>query len=192
MKIRKIVTVVEDIRSEMGQPLKVPAKKVAAMAVVENPFAGRYQEDLRSLEEAGEELGAVLAQAARQAANATPEECEGYGKAAIVGTNGELEHGHAIIHAKLGAPVRAAFGGGKAIIPSTGKVGAAGVTIDVPTVYKHAFAVRSHYDAMTVAIPDAPRPDEIVVVLALTTSGRPLARDSGLRKEDVKGLDGLR
>lgn len=192
MKIRKIVTVVEDIRSEMGQPLKVSAKKVAAMAVIENPFAGRYQDDLRSLEEGGEELGAVLAQAARQAANATPEECEGYGKAAIVGTHGELEHGHAIIHAKFGAPVRAAFGGGKAIIPSTGKVGAAGVTIDVPTVYKHAFAVRSHYDAMTVAIPDAPRPDEIVVVLALTTSGRPLARASGLRKEDVKGLDGLR
>lgn len=192
MKIRKVVTVVEETRSELGQPLAVPAKKVAAMAVIENPFAGRYQQDLRALEDLGEELGAVLARAARTAANVTPEECEGYGKAAIVGTLGELEHGHAVIHAKFGAPVRVEFGGGKAVIPSTGKVGAAGVTIDVPTVYKHAFTVRSHYDAVTVSVPDAPRPDEIVVVLALTTAGRPLARESGLRKADVKGQDGLR
>jgi hypothetical protein len=176
----------------MGQQLQVPIKKVAAMAVVENPLAGRYQQNLGELELAGEELGSLLAGMARSAANVSAEECEGYGKAAIVGTQGELEHGHALLHAKFGAPVRAAFGGGKAVIPSSGKVGAAGTAIDVPTVYKHAFTVRSHYDSMTVSVPDAPRPDEIVVILAMTTSGRPLARASGLRKEQVKGEDGLR
>ncbi|HEX2547943.1 MAG TPA: amino acid synthesis family protein [Ramlibacter sp.] len=192
MKIRKVVTVVDQTFGEMGQHLQVPVKKVAAMAVIENPFAGRFERDLSTLEDAGEELGALLARAARTAANLAPEECEGYGKAAIVGTAGELEHGHAFIHAKFGAPIRAEFGGGKAVIPSTGKVGAAGVCIDVPTVYKHAFTVRSHYDSMCVSIPDAPHPGEIVVILVLTSSGRPLARQSGLRKDHVKGVDGLR
>jgi hypothetical protein len=192
MKIRKVMTIVEETRSEMGQQLSVPVRKVAAIAVIENPFAGRFQEDLSALEAAGEELGSLLADMVRSAANVSAEECEGYGKAAIVGTMGELEHGHAILHAKFGAPVRVAFGGGKAVIPSSGKVSAAGTAIDVPTVYKHAFTVRSHYDSMTVSVPDAPRPDEIVVILAMTTSGRPLARATGLRKEQVKGEDGLR
>lgn len=192
MKIRKIVTIVDETRSEMGQSLGVPVRKVAAIAVIENPLAGRYMEDLGSLEAAGEELGSLLAARAMQAAGVSAEECESYGKAAIVGTLGELEHGHALLHAKFGAPVRAAFGGGKAVIPSSGKVGAAGTGIDVPTVYKHAFAVRSHYDSMAVSVPDAPRPDEILVVLAMATSGRPLARKSGLRKDQVKGEDGVR
>lgn len=192
MKIRKIVTVVDETHSEMGQHLQVPVKKVAAMAVIENPFAGRYERDLSILEDAGEELGALLARTARRAANLSPEECEGYGKAAIVGTAGELEHGHAFIHAKFGAPIRTEIGGGKAVIPSTGKVGAAGIAIDVPTVYKDAFTVRSHYDSMCVSVPDAPQPGEIVIVLVLTSSGRPLARDSGLRKDQVKGTDGVR
>jgi hypothetical protein len=192
MKIRKVVTIVEETRSEMGQQLRVPIKKVAAMAVIENPLAGRFQEDLGTLELAGEELGSLLAGMALSAANVSASECEGYGKAAIVGTLGELEHGHALLHAKFGAPVRVAFGGGKAVIPSSAKVGAAGTAIDAPTVYKHAFTVRSHYDSVTASVPDAPRPDEIVVILAMTTSGRPLARASGLRKEQVKGEDGLR
>lgn len=192
MQIRKVVTIVDETRSEMGQPLAVPVKKVAALAVVRNPLAGRYQADLGELEAAGEELGALLAGLARSAAHVSAEECEGYGKAAIVGTQGELEHGHAILHAKFGAPVRVAFGGGKAVIPSSGKVGAAGIAIDVPTVYKHALAVRSHYDSMAVSVPDAPRPDEIVVILVMTTAGRPLARPTGLRKDQVKGEDGVR
>lgn len=177
---------------EMGQHLDVPVKKAAAVLVVENPFSGKYQEDLGSLEIAGEELGQMLAEMARNALNVTAEQCEGYGKGAIIGTMGELEHGHAILHEKFGAPVRLAFGGGKAIIPSSAKVSVAGASIDVPTVYKNAFTVRSHYDSMTVCIPDSPRPDEIMVVLVLSTSGRPLARASGLRKDQARGADGLR
>lgn len=192
MKIRKVCTQVEETRSEMGQALRVPVRKVAAAAIVENPFAGRYQEDLKSLELAGDELGRMLAEAARKALGLTAQQCEGYGKGAIVGTLGELEHGHAILHDTFGKPVRELFGGGKAIIPSTAKVSAAGGCLDVPTVYKHAFAVRSHYDSMAVCVPDAPRPDEIAVVLVLTDSGRPLARASGLRKEHVVGQDGIR
>lgn len=192
MKIRKACVLVEETRMEMGQQLDTPVRKAAAVLVVENPLAGKYQEDLGALEIAGEEWGRMLAEMARNALDATPEQCEGYGKGAIVGTMGELEHGHAILHEKFGAPVRLAFGGGKAIIPSSAKVSVAGASIDVPTVYKNAFAVRSHYDSMTVCIPDSPRPDEIMVVLVLSTSGRPLARASGLRKDQVKGEDGLR
>lgn len=192
MKIRKAYTVLEETRMEMGQQLSTPVRRAASVLVVENPFAGRYQEDLGSLELAGEDIGQQLAEMARHALGVTPEQCEAYGKGAIVGTMGELEHGHAIIHDKFGAPVRLAVGGGKAIIPSSAKVSAAGGSIDVPTVYKNAFAVRSHYDSMTVCVPDSPRPDEIMVVLVLATSGRPLARASGLRKDQAKGLDGLR
>jgi hypothetical protein len=176
----------------MQQELATPVRKAAVVAVIENPFANKYQKDLATLEDMGEPLGELMANMARHALGIEATECEGYGKGAVVGTSGELEHGHAVLHEKFGRPVRQVFGGGKAIIPSSGKVGVPGTPIDVPTVYKHAFAVRSHYDSMAVVVPDAPRADEIMLVLVLTTSGRPLARASGLRKEDVKGEDGLR
>ena len=156
MNVRKIVTIVEETRKEMNQRLSVPTRKAAAVAIIENPFAGRYQEDLGELVDAGEELGGLLANAAREALRITSNECEGYGKGAVIGTHGELEHGHAILHEKFGGPVRKVCGGGKAIIPSSAKVGGPGTQIDIPTAYKHAFAVRTHYDSMAVSVPRRP------------------------------------
>jgi len=192
MEIRKIVTIVEETRKEMGIDLPKPIRKAAALAVIENPFAGKYQEDLDELIEDGAELGDMLGNMAREALGISKDECEGYGKGAIIGMNGELEHGHAILHPKLGAPFREALGGGKAIIPSAAKMGGPGTELDVPTHYKDAAFVRTHFDAMPVSVQDAPREDEILVALVVTTSGRPLARIGGLKKEEAKKEDGLR
>ena len=189
MKIRKLVTVVEEILSDGGRPARRPLKKVAAVAVLENPFAGRYVDDLAELVDAGEELGALLSKRATEALGAP---AESFGKAAIVGELGELEHAAALLHPKLGAPLRAAIGGGKAIIPSAKKLGGPGTTIDVPLHFKDAVFVRSHYDAMEVRLPDAPRAGEIVLAIALTDGGRPHARLGGLTKEEAKKEDGLR
>jgi len=189
MKIRKLVTVVEEILSDGGRPARRPLKKVAALAVLENPFAGRYVDDLAELVDAGEELGALLSKRATEALGAP---AESFGKAAIVGEQGELEHAAALLHPKLGAPLRAAIGGGKAIIPSAKKLGGPGTTIDVPLHFKDAVFVRSHYDAMEVRLPDAPRASEIVLAIALTDGGRPHARLGGLTKEEAKKEDGLR
>ncbi|PYM35517.1 MAG: peptide synthetase [Candidatus Rokuibacteriota bacterium] len=189
MKIRKLVTVVEEILSDGGRPARRPLKKVAAVAVLENPFAGRYVDDLAELVDAGEELGALLSKRATEALGAP---AESFGKAAIVGEQGELEHAAALLHPKLGAPLRAAIGGGKAIIPSAKKLGGPGTTIDVPLHFKDAVFVRSHYDAMEVRLPDAPRAGEIVLAIALTDGGRPHARLGGLTKEEAKKEDGLR
>ena len=189
MKIRKLVTVVEEILSDGGRPARRPLKKVAAVAVLENPFAGRYVDDLAELVDAGEELGALLSKRATEALGAP---AESFGKAAIVGEQGELEHAAALLHPKLGAPLRAAIGGGKAIIPSAKKLGGPGTTIDVPLHFKDAVFVRSHYDAMEVRLPDAPRASEIVLAIALTDGGRPHARLGGLTKEEAKKEDGLR
>jgi len=192
MEIRKLVTIVEETMMEMGKGLPKPAKKAAAVAVIKNPFAGKYQEDLQELIDIGEELGGLLAPRARDALGIKPEEAESYGKGAIVGVGGEIEHAAAILHPKLGKPFREALGGGKSLIPSANKMGAAGTTIDVPLGYKDAAFVRSHFDAMAVSVQDAPRPDEIVVALVVTDSGRPLPRIGGLRKEEAKKEDGLR
>lgn len=192
MEIRKLVTIVEETRREMGKDLPRPIKKVAAIAVIKNPFAGTYQEDLGELTEDGVELGDMLGNMARDALGVPKEECEGYGKGAIIGMRGELEHGHAILHPKLGAPFREALGGGKAIIPSAAKMGGPGTELDVPTHYKEAAFVRTHFDAMPVSVQDAPRENEILVVLVVTNSGRPLPRIGGLKKEEVKKEDGLR
>ena len=189
MKIRKLVTVVEEILSDGGRPARRPLKKVAALAVLENPFAGRYVDDLAQLVDAGEELGALLSKRATEALGAP---AESFGKAAIVGELGELEHAAALLHPKLGAPLRAAIGGGKAIIPSAKKLGGPGTTIDVPLHFKDAVFVRSHYDAMEVRLPDAPRAGEIVLAIALTDGGRPHARLGGLTKEEARKEDGLR
>lgn len=192
MEIRKLVTIVEETTMEMGKKLASPTRKAAAVAVIKNPFAGKYQEDLEQLIDIGEELGGLLAPRARDALGIKPEEAESYGKGAIAGVDGEIEHAAAILHPKLGTPFRKALGGGKALIPSANKIGAAGTPLDVPLGYKDAAFVRSHFDAMEISITDAPRPDEIVVALVVTDSGRPLPRIGGLKKEEAKKEDGLR
>ncbi len=192
MEIRKMVTVVEEIREEMGKEVSPPHHKAAAIAVLKNPFAGRYQEDLSELMDVGEQLGGMLGEQALKALGIPKERAESYGKGAIVGLKGELEHAAAILHPKLGKPFREALGGGKAIIPSAKKMGGPGTTLDVPLHFKDAAFVRSHFDAMEIRVVDAPRDDEIVIALVVTDSGRPLARVGGLKKEDAKCEDGLR
>ncbi len=192
MNIRKIVTVVEETRSEMGQSVNPPTRRAAVLAVIKNPFAGVYQENLDELVTTGEQLGGILADMAVKALDIKPEQAESYGKAAIVGSRGELEHAAAILHPKLGTPFRNALAGGKAIIPSAKKMGTPGTEIDVPVHYKDAAFVRSHFDAMPVRVQDAPKGDEIVVALVVTDSGRPLPRVGGLKKEEAKKEDGLR
>lgn len=199
MVVRKIVTVIEETLMEADKKLERPARKGAAIAVIKNPFAGRYVEDLSLLFDYGERLGGLLVEEALKALNVNPNEAkeriDGYGKGAIVGIDGEIEHPHAITHPRFGAPVRRALGGVdycKAIIPSTIKMGAMGTGIDVPIVFKRAIWVVSHFDTMTVSLPDAPKPNEILVALVLTDSGRPLSRTAGLQKREVQGLDGLK
>jgi hypothetical protein len=191
-KIRKIVTIVEETRFEMGRAVEPPTRRAAAVAVIENPFAGRYVEDLAPLIEIGEELGELLAGRGVAALGIEGPRAESYGKAAAVGENGELEHAAAILHPKLGAPVRKVLGKGAALIPSSKKRGGPGVALDVPLGHKDAAFVRSHFDGMEVRIADAPRANEIVVAVAVTDSGRPLPRVGGLTKHEIKGLDGLR
>ncbi|MDF1551554.1 MAG: amino acid synthesis family protein [Deferrisomatales bacterium] len=192
MEIRKIVTIVEETRTEAGRPVHPPTRRAAAAAVIVNPFAGRYVEDLAELMQTGEELGALLGRKAVEALGIRPEQAESYGKAAIVGSQGELEHAAALLHPKLGAPFRAALGGGKSIIPSAKKMGTPGTEIDVPVHYKDAAFVRTHFDAMPVRVQDAPRGNEIVVALVVTDSGRPLPRVGGLTVGEAEKKDGLR
>jgi Amino acid synthesis len=191
-KIRKLVIFVEETRSEMGKAIEPPTRRAAAVAVIENPFAGHYVEDLSELMEIGEELGDLLAKRAVAALGIEGPRAESYGKAAAVGENGELEHAAAILHPKLGAPVRKVLGRGAALIPSSKKRGGLGVPLDVPLGHKDAAFVRSHFDGMEVRVADAPRANEIMVAVAVTDSGRPLPRVGGLKKEEIKGDDGLR
>lgn len=190
VSIRKVVTLVDEVRIEARQEVSPPVRKVAVAAVIENPYAGRYEADLRVLIEAGEQLGALLAQHARDALG--EDAPQSFGKAGIAGTNGELEHVAAVLHPKLGAPLRDALGAGKAIVPSTKKVGGPGTPIDVPLHFKDAAFVRSHFDAIEARVADAPRADELVIVVAVTNGGRPLPRIGGLTLQEVEGVDGLR
>ncbi|MGO9701928.1 MAG: amino acid synthesis family protein [Xanthobacteraceae bacterium] len=191
-KIRKLVTVVEETRTEMGQKIDPPTRRAAAVAVIENPFASRYVEDLTELMDIGEELGDLLAKRAVSMLGIEGSRVESYGKAAAVGENGELEHAAAVLHPKLGAPVRKVLGTGAALIPSSKKRGGPGVALDVPLGHKDAAFVRSHFDGMEVRVADAPRANEIMVAVAVTDSGRPLPRVGGLKKDEIKGVDGLR
>jgi hypothetical protein len=191
-RIRKVVTILEEVRSEMGRPVEPPSRRAAAIAVIANPFAGRFVEDLGDLIDIGEELGALLAEKAVAALGIDGPRAEGYGKAAAVGENGEIEHAAAILHPKLGAPVRKVLGKGAALIPSSKKRGGPGVALDIPLGHKDAAFVRSHFDGMEVRINDAPRADEIMVAVAVTASGRPFPRVGGLTAAEVKGEDGLR
>lgn len=191
-KIRKLVVQVDETRLEMNRPVDPPTRRALAMAVIENPYAGRYVEQLDELIAIGEELGGLLGTRCVQALNIAPEQAQSYGKAAIVGEAGELEHAAAILHPKLGAPLRAAVSKGAALVPSSKKRGSVGTAIDVPLGHKDAAFVRSHFDAMEARIGDAPRPNEILVAVVVTDSGRPLARIGGLQVNEIQGKDGLR
>ncbi|CAM5772565.1 hypothetical protein LMIY3S_03886 [Labrys miyagiensis] len=191
-KIRKLVTLLEEVRTEMDRPVEPPTRRAAAVAVIENPFAGRYVEDLTPLMEIGEELGDLLTKRAVAALGIEGSSAESYGKAAAVGENGELEHAAAILHPRMGAPVRKSLGKGAALIPSAKKRCGLGGVLDVPLGHKDAAFVRSHFDAMEVRVPDAPRANEIMVAIVVTDSGRPLPRVGGLSKDEIKGEDGLR
>jgi hypothetical protein len=186
--IRKLVVSVEETHREADRAV-TPIRRAIAAAVIANPYAGRWADDLTALVEIGAELGAALTD---HALNALGAPVQGYGKAAIVGEDGELEHAAAILHPKLGAPVRAAIGGGLALIPSAKKRGGMGTAIDIPLGHKDAAYVRSHFDAIECRITDAPRRDEILVALALTDGGRPLPRIGGLTHAGIEGKDGLR
>jgi len=192
MKIRKIVTTIEDTHIEIGKTIDPPTRRAAAIAVIENPFAGKYQDDLEVLMEIGEQLGGLLGQKCVDALGITPEQAESYGKAALVGANGELEHAAAILHPRMGKPLRATVEKGAALVPSSKKMGPMGHPLDIPLGHKDAAYVRSHFDGMEVRINDAPRANEIMVAIAVTDSGRPLPRVGGLEAKDAKGEDGLK
>lgn len=191
-KIRKLIVQVEETRLENGQPVMPPTRRALAMAVIENPFAGRYVADLHALIQIGEELGGLLGERCVQALGIEPAQAQSYGKAAIVGEAGELEHAAAILHPKLGAPLRRAVEKGAALVPSSKKMGGMGTGIDVPLGHKDAAFVRSHFDAMEARVSDAPRANEIVVAVVVTDSGRPLPRVGGLQAHEAEGKDGLR
>ncbi|MBS3647594.1 amino acid synthesis family protein [Pseudaminobacter sp. 19-2017] len=190
--IRKIIIIVEEILVEGERPAVPPCRRAAALAIIENPFAGRYVEDLEPLVAIGEELGGLLAERAVAALGIPGPSVESYGKAACVGAEGELEHAAAILHPKLGAPFRKVLGKGAALIPSSKKRAGPGAPFDIPLGHKDAAFVRSHFDGMEVRVNDAPRANEIVVAVAVTDSGRPHPRVGGLAKHEIKGEDGLR
>jgi len=190
--IRKLIVTVDETRIEMGRKVEPPTRRALAIAVIANPYAGRYVEQLDELVAIGEELGGLLGARCVEALGIAPGQAESYGKAAIVGEKGELEHAAAILHPKLGAPLRKAVEKGAALVPSAKKMGGPGTAIDVPLGHKDAAYVRSHFDAIEARVPDAPRAGEIVVAVAVTDSGRPLARIGGLQKHEIEGKDGLR
>jgi hypothetical protein len=190
--IRKIVVQVDETHVEGGQAIDPPTRRALAMAVIDNPYAGHYSANLDTLIEIGEELGGLLGQRCVQALGITPEQAQSYGKAAIVGEAGELEHAAAVLHPKLGAPLRKAVSHGAALVPSAKKRGTLGTIIDVPLGHKDAAFVRSHFDAMEARVSDAPRANEMVVAVVVTDSGRPAPRIGGLQVSEIVGQDGLR
>ena len=191
-KIRKIVVQVDETHLEGGQTIDPPTRRALAMAVIDNPYAGHYSANLDALIEIGHELGGLLGQRCVQALGITPEQAQSYGKAAIVGEAGELEHAAAVLHPKLGAPLRQAVSHGAALVPSAKKRGTLGTIIDVPLGHKDAAFVRSHFDAMEARVSDAPRANEMVVAVVVTDSGRPAPRIGGLQVSEIVGQDGLR
>jgi hypothetical protein len=191
-QIRKVAVWVEETHREAGQEIAPATRKAVAVAVIANPFAGRFAEDLSELMEIGAELGGMLGARCVSALGITPEQAESYGKAAMVGEAGELEHAAAILHPKLGAPLRAAVEKGAALVPSSKKMGGPGHVLDVPLGHKDAAYVRSHFDAMEVRLNDSPRAGESMVAVSVTDSGRPLPRVGGLTHAEAEGKDGLR
>ena len=192
VKIRKLVTTIDEIHSEMGKIISPPTRRAAAIAVIQNPFAEFYQENLEDLMSIGEQLGSLLGKRCIEALGIKPSEAESYGKAALIGENGELEHGAALLHPRMGAPLRREVGKGAALVPSSKKRGSMGDTLDIPLGHKDAAYIRSHFDSIEVRVNDAPRANEILVAIAITDSGRPLPRVGGLKAEEAEGKDGLR
>jgi len=191
-QIRKIIVQVDEVLQEAGQAVNPPTRRALAMAVIANPYAGMFSDNLDILMDIGEELGGLLGERCVKALGIKPEEAQSYGKAAIVGEAGELEHAAAILHPKLGAPLRKAVSKGAALVPSAKKQGTLGTAIDVPLGHKDAAFVRSHFDAMEARVSDAPRANEIMVAVVVTDSGRPQARTGGLQVHEIIGQDGLR
>lgn len=189
--VRKFVVQVEEIFHEGGPARTEPVKRGAVLAVIENPFAGRYVEEITDFMEDLKPLGLEMAGRLLDALGGDASKIEGYGKGAIVGGGGELEHG-ALWHNPGGYAMRELLGGAKAIVPSTKKVGGPGARIDIPVTHLNASYVRSHFDAIEVGINDAPRANELLLVLAMTTGPRVHARAGGLEAKDIKGEDGLR
>jgi hypothetical protein len=194
IKIRKILVNVEEINSDGGKAIEggKQHKRVAVNAVIENPFAGKFVEDLELLSDWGAYIAPTMIEKGLAAAGLKPEEVESYGKGAIVGENGELEHAAAILHPKLGKPFRAAIVRGLALIPSNKKIGGIGTALDVGLCHKDAAFIRSHFDSMEIRVQDAPMANEIVLSLVITNCGRPHPRVGGLTVEDAKYEDGLR
>ncbi|HEY7825761.1 MAG TPA: amino acid synthesis family protein [Candidatus Acidoferrales bacterium] len=191
VRIRKILTIAEEIFHEGGPVATNPLRRAAALAVIENPFAGRYVENIAGFMDDLRPVGLEMSRLLVQALGGNPKLIEGYGKGAIVGAAGEIEHG-ALWHAPGGYAMREVLGGAKAIVASTKKVGGPGARLDVPITHINASYVRSHFDAMEVGLADAPRAGEIVLALAMTTGPRIHARAGGLKASEIKGEDGLR
>lgn len=189
--IRKRLIQIEEIFHEGGKPAKEPLRRGAILSVIRNPFAGRYVEEIAGFMDDLTPVGLTMANALLGALGGDPAAIQGYGKGAIIGSAGELEHG-ALWHVPGGYAMREILGEAKAIVPSAKKVGGPGTRLDVPITHINASYVRSHFDAMEVGIPDAPRADEILLALVMTTGSRIHARVGGLKASDIKGEDGLR
>ena len=191
VRVRKFLVSVEEVHHEGGPVAGTPQKKGAVLAVIENPYAGKYHDNIQPFMDDLKPLGLQMAQKLLAALGGDPKSIEGYGKGSIVGEAGELEHA-ALWHAPGGYAMRDVLGGAKAIVPSTKKVGGPGTRLDVPITHINASYVRSHFDAMEVGANDAPRANELAVILVMTTGQRIHARMGGLAASDVKGEDGLR
>jgi Amino acid synthesis len=189
MQIRKILTFVDEARSEAGQSAPTPLRKVAAVAVVKNPFAGKFEPDLSALVEASAAVGREVTEIA--VGLLRPYAAESYGKGAIIGLAGEQEHGVAMLTTVFGNVMRDAAGGGKAWISSMTKRAGPGSSIDIPLAHKDALYVRSHYDGITITLPDAPLPNELAIIVGFANRGRPNHRVGGLMASEIKGVDGL-
>ena len=188
---RKRIVVVEEIFHEGGPARPIPVKRGAVLAVIRNPYAGRYVEDIAPFMEDLKPLGLDIAKGLLAALGGQAASIEGYGKGAIVGSAGEVEHG-ALWHVPGGYAMRELLGGAMAIVPSTKKLGGPGTRLDVPVTHINASYVRSHFDAMEVGLADGPRADELLLALVMTTGPRVHARVGGLAAADIKGEDGLR
>ncbi|VAV88904.1 Mll4877 protein [hydrothermal vent metagenome] len=189
--IRKTIISLEDIFHENGPVAQIPHRRGSIATVIQNPYAGRYVEEITPFIEDLKPLGLKMAQDLIAMLGESPDAIEGYGKGAIIGAGGELEHG-ALWHAPGGYSMREVVKNSKAIVPSTKKVGGVGTRLDVPVTHANASYVRSHFDAIEVGINDAPRADEMVVILVMTTGPRVHARSGGLAASDIKGEDGLK
>jgi len=189
--IRKENIIIDELRIENGKHLAVPLLKCAAIAIIENPFIGEEEQDLSTYGVLGKQLGRLLMENALRALRISPEDVQSYGKAVVTGLNGEMEHGAALLHQGFDDSIREILPLSKSIVPSAEKVAPAGCTIDVPLHHYKAMKIRSHYDGMEVFVQDAPRANEIMIVLSLTTGGRPLSRVGGLEYKDAIGQDGV-